>query len=87
MKLFHCASVASSRYFTDPSQTGQLLNNEAPVPKVQLGHDRLQSCNWPELRAANGIVIPYISDLESALCGKVMPHCGVWVVKEDPPGC
>nr|XP_043898190.1 uncharacterized protein LOC122779681 [Solea senegalensis] len=51
------------------------------------GHDRLLSCNWLELRAANGLAIPYIGylELDVAFCGKVMLHCGVLVVK-DPPG-
>lgn len=51
------------------------------------GHDRLQSCHWLQLRAANGLAIPYIGylELDVELCGKVMPHCGILVVK-DPPG-
>lgn len=51
------------------------------------GHDRLQSCNWLQLRAANGLCIPYIGylELEVTLCGKVVPGCGILVVR-DPPG-
>lgn len=51
------------------------------------GYDRLQSCHWLQLRAANGLAIPYIGylELDVELCGKVMPHCGILVVK-DPPG-
>uniref|UniRef100_A0A3B1JWV6 Gypsy retrotransposon integrase-like protein 1 n=1 Tax=Astyanax mexicanus TaxID=7994 RepID=A0A3B1JWV6_ASTMX len=51
------------------------------------GHDRLQSCHWLQLRAANGLDIPYIGylELEVLLCNKVMPRCGILVVK-DPPG-
>lgn len=51
------------------------------------GYDRLHSCHWLQLRAANGLEIPYISylELDVKLCGKVMPCCGILVVK-DPPG-
>lgn len=51
------------------------------------GQERLRSCHWLQLRAANGLEIPYIGylELEVKLCGKVMPQCGVLVVK-DPPG-
>ena len=51
------------------------------------GHDRLQSCHWLQLRAANGLAIPYIGylELEVTLCGKVFQGCGILVVR-DPPG-
>uniref|UniRef100_A0A665U756 Gypsy retrotransposon integrase-like protein 1 n=1 Tax=Echeneis naucrates TaxID=173247 RepID=A0A665U756_ECHNA len=51
------------------------------------GQERLRSCHWLQLRAANGLAIPYIGylELEMQLCGKVMPGCGVLVVR-DPPG-
>lgn len=51
------------------------------------GQDRLRSCNWLQLQAANGLAILYIGylELDVELCGKVMPHCGVLVVR-DPPG-
>lgn len=51
------------------------------------GEDRLRSCNWLQLRAANGLSIPYLGylELDVKLCGKRMPRCGVLVVK-DPPG-
>lgn len=50
------------------------------------GQERLLSCNWLQLRAANGLSIPYIGYLELTvtLCGKEVPGCGVLVVK-DPP--
>lgn len=52
------------------------------------GHDRLRSCHWLQLRAANGLAIPYIGylELDVELCGKVMPRCGILVVK-NPPDC
>ena len=51
------------------------------------GHERLQSCHWLQLRAANGLAIPYIGylELDVELCGKVMPRCGILVVK-NPSG-
>lgn len=51
------------------------------------GVDRLQSCHWLQLRAANGLAIPYIGylELDVALCGKVFHGCGILVVR-DPPG-
>lgn len=50
------------------------------------GHDRLHSCHWLQVRAANSLAIPYIGFLELnvELCGKVMPRCGILVV-QDPP--
>lgn len=51
------------------------------------GHEKLKACHWLQLRAANGLAIPYIGylELDVKLCGKFMPYCGVLVVK-DPPG-
>lgn len=51
------------------------------------GQDRLLSCHWLQLRAANGLSIPYIGyvELDVELCGRVVPKCGVLVVR-DPPG-
>ena len=51
------------------------------------GHERLRSCNWLKLRAANGLAIPYVGylELDVELCGVSVPRCGVLVVK-DPPG-
>lgn len=50
------------------------------------GPNSLKSCNWLQLRAANGLAIPYIGymELDVQLCGKTMPNCGILVVK-DPP--
>lgn len=51
------------------------------------GADRLRSCHWLQLRAANGLAIPYIGylELDVQLCGKSIPQCGVLIVR-DPPG-
>ncbi|KAK0133468.1 hypothetical protein N1851_030993 [Merluccius polli] len=51
------------------------------------GQERLRSCNWLQLRAANGLAIPYIGylELDVMLCSKLIPGCGVLVVR-DPPG-
>ena len=51
------------------------------------GPNSLKSCNWLQLRAANGLAIPYVGymELDVQLCGKAIPNCGILVVK-DPPG-
>ncbi len=51
------------------------------------GQDRLKTCHWLQLRAANGLSIPYMGymELDVELCGKFFPKCGVLVVR-DPPG-
>lgn len=51
------------------------------------GQERLQSCHWLQLRAANGLAIPYLGylELDIKLCGKLLQRCGLLVVK-DPPG-
>ncbi|KAL2102439.1 hypothetical protein ACEWY4_001607 [Coilia grayii] len=51
------------------------------------GQERLMSCHWLQLKAANGLAIPYLGylELDVVLCSKVIPRCGVLVVK-DPPG-
>ena len=50
------------------------------------GQDRLRSCHWLQLSAANGLPIPYVGylELDVELCGKSVPQCGVLIVK-DPP--
>lgn len=49
------------------------------------GYDRLQSCHWLQLRAANSLTIPYIGyfKLGVALCGKLFPNCGILVVRSS----
>lgn len=50
------------------------------------GLDRLQSCHWLQLRASNGLAIPYIGylELDVTLCVKVF-QVGYWWC-ETPPG-
>lgn len=50
------------------------------------GPEKLHSCNWLRLNAANGLAIPYVGylELDVQLCGKVIANRGVLVVK-DPP--
>ncbi len=50
------------------------------------GQEKLQSCHWLQLQAANGLPIPYLGylELEVELCGKTLPGCGLLVIK-DPP--
>lgn len=52
------------------------------------GQERLRSCHWLQLKAANGLAIPYLGylELEVKLCGRVMASCGVLVVKDPPDG-
>ncbi|KAK0148586.1 hypothetical protein N1851_011071 [Merluccius polli] len=52
-----------------------------------LGQSSLRPCHWLQLRAANGLAIPYVgyTELEVELCGKLISNCGILVVK-DPPG-
>ncbi|KAK0134422.1 hypothetical protein N1851_030008 [Merluccius polli] len=54
----------------------------------QIGHNSIQPCHWLQLRAANGLAIPYVGYTESdvELCGKLMPSCGILVVKDPPSG-
>lgn len=51
------------------------------------GQERLKRCQWLQLRAANGLAIPYIGymELDVELCGKIVSECGILVVR-DPPG-
>ncbi len=51
------------------------------------GQERLKLCQWLQLCAANGLAIPHIGymELNVELCGKIVPECGILVVR-DPPG-
>ncbi|KAK0141252.1 hypothetical protein N1851_021767 [Merluccius polli] len=53
-----------------------------------IGRSSIQPCHWLQLRAANGLAIPYVGYTESdvELCGKLMPKCGILVVKDPPSG-
>lgn len=50
------------------------------------GQERLRSCHWLRLSAANGLPIPYVGymELDVELCGKMVPKCGILIVR-DPP--
>lgn len=50
------------------------------------GPEKLQSCNWLRLSAANGLAIPYVGYLEFdvQLCGKTITRQGVLVVQDTP---
>lgn len=52
------------------------------------GLEKLQSCHWLQLQAANGLPIPYLGylELEVELCGRTLPECGLLVVKDPPDG-
>lgn len=49
---------------------------------------KLQSCHWLQLRAANGLTIPYINYVELIveLCSKIKPRYGALVVKDPQVG-
>lgn len=51
------------------------------------GQDHLRNCQWLQLRAANGLTIPYMRylELDVEICGRLVVGCGVLVVR-DPPG-
>ncbi|KAL6473509.1 hypothetical protein MHYP_G00170700 [Metynnis hypsauchen] len=48
---------------------------------------KLQFCRWLQLRAANGLEIPYVGyvELPVEVLGKLIPDRG-WLVVKDPPG-
>lgn len=48
------------------------------------GQERLWSCHWLGLRVSNGLAIPYLGylEFEVKLCGRLLPRCGVLVVKD-----
>ena len=54
----------------------------------RFGPQKLKSCNWLALRAANGLAIPYLAyiEVDIEVLGKVIPKQGVLVVKDptDP---
>lgn len=52
------------------------------------GLDKLQSCNWLRLSAANGLAIPYVGylELDVQLCGKLITRRGVLVVRDTFKG-
>ncbi|XP_041862171.1 uncharacterized protein LOC121653037 [Melanotaenia boesemani] len=52
------------------------------------GSDKLRTCNWLRLTAANGLAIPYIGyfELDVLLCGKAVAKRGVLVVKDSKNG-
>lgn len=54
---------------------------------VPWGHDKLLSCEWLQLKAANGLSIPFVGylELDVEVMGKVIPKRGVLVVKDSLP--
>ena len=50
------------------------------------GQTQLRSCGWLQLRAANGLDIPYRGylELDIEVLGRVLPSIGILVV-QDPP--
>lgn len=52
------------------------------------GLEKLQSCNWLRLSAANGLAVPYVGylELDVQLCGKTITRRGVLVVTDTLNG-
>ena len=47
------------------------------------GEDKLRQCNWLQLKAANGLEIPYMGylELDIDVLSKTLPRMGVLIVK------
>lgn len=67
--------------------TGSMVSTLVESFFVQHFKDKLQQCKWLQLRAANGLDIPYVgyAELTVEVLGKVIPQRG-WLVVKDPPG-
>ena len=66
--------------------TGSMVTTITQSFFAQHFQGNLNSCHWLELRAANGLEIPYLGYLETdvEVLGKVVPGRGILVVR-DPP--
>ncbi|KAK0156415.1 hypothetical protein N1851_000285 [Merluccius polli] len=66
--------------------TGSMVSTISEKFFKQNFQGKLKSCHWLELRAANGLEIPYLGYLEPdvEVLGCIIPRRGVLVVK-DPP--
>ena len=66
--------------------TGSMVSTISESFFKQNFQGKLKSCHWLELRAANGLEIPYLGYLEPdvEVLGCIIPRRGVLVVK-DPP--
>lgn len=49
------------------------------------GVEQLQQCNWLQLKADNGLEIPYVGyiELDVNVLGKTLPKMGVLVIKDS----
>lgn len=67
--------------------TGSMVSTMVESFFLQHFHGQLQHCHWLQLRAANGLEIPYTGyvELTVEVLGKVIPKRG-WLVVKDPPG-
>lgn len=67
--------------------TGSMVSTIVESFFVQHFQDNLQHCHWLQLRAANGLEIPYTGyvELTVEVLGKVIPQRR-WLVVKDPPG-
>lgn len=67
--------------------TGSMVSTILESFFLQHFKEDLQHCHWLQLRAANGLDIPYTgyAELTVEVLGKVIPRRG-WLVVKDPPG-
>lgn len=67
--------------------TGSMVSTITESFFLKHFQDKLKSCHWLQLRAANGLGIPYIGYMEPdvEVFGSFLPRRGVLVVR-DPPG-
>lgn len=66
--------------------TGSMVSTMSESFFFQNFKEKLQLCNWLQLKAANGLEIPYLgyAEFDVEVFGKVIPRRGVLVVRETP---
>lgn len=66
--------------------TGSMVSTVAESFFFQHFNEQLHSCKWLQLKAANGLDIPYLgyAEVDVEVLGKVIPNKGILVVKDTP---
>ncbi|XP_073718876.1 uncharacterized protein [Misgurnus anguillicaudatus] len=66
--------------------TGSMVSTVAESFFFQHFNEQLHSCNWLQLKAANGLDIPYLgyAEVNVEVLGKVIPNKGILIVKDTP---
>ncbi len=64
--------------------TGSMVSTVAESYFFQHFSEQLHSCNWLQLKAANGLDIPYLgyAEVNVEVLGKAIPNKGILVVKD-----